>query len=150
MFISLIYVSHGLIALSAQEREIDRIVEGSIDRNARLEVRGALLFTEQHFAQLLEGPEAAVDELMLSIARDDRHERVTVIERKPIDGYRFPDWGLAYWGNASYVDLKIAAILDKHDAAYLNHQTNQIYDLMRLLAQERQDGGPPIGRRSPP
>lgn len=149
MFVSLIYVSRSLIVRSEEVRQIDAIVAGSIERNAQLGVRGALLFTERHFAQLLEGPEQAVDELMASIERDSRHERVTVIERKPIDGYRFPDWGLAYWGSASYMDLKIAGVLDKRNSAPLAHQTIQIYDLMRLLAQESRDGKGPVGRRSP-
>lgn len=149
MFISLIYISHSVIARTTQKNEIDNIVTGSIERNARLRIRGALLFTEKHFAQLLEGPESAVEELMASIMRDPRHDHVTIIERRPIDGYRFPDWGLAYWGNASYMDRKIASILYKRDLVNQVGQTAQLFELIHRLAQESYDQKAPIGRPSP-
>ncbi|KKC23791.1 blue light sensor protein [Sphingomonas sp. SRS2] len=148
MFISLIYVSHSLIAREAQEAEIDSIVTGSVERNARLGVRGALLFTEQHFAQLLEGPETAVEEVMERIIEDPRHDQITIIERKPIDGYRFPDWSIVYWGNASYMDRKIATVLHKQDALNQAGQTAQLYELIQRMAQGSHDRDAPIGRPS--
>lgn len=149
MLSSLIYVSRSLISRSAQQTEIEAIVSTSTERNARLAVRGALIFTEQHFAQLLEGPEAAIDELMLRIGRDPRHDRVIVIERKPIDSYHFADWGLAYWGSASYMDQKISAVLDRQDPVMLKNDTRLLYTLIRLLARESQEQNGPIGRPSP-
>ena len=148
MFMSLIYVSHSLIAPGACKDEIEDIVTGSTKRNARLGIRGALLFTEKHFAHLLEGPEAAIDELMTSVERDPRHDQVTIIERKPIDGYRFPDWALAYWGDASYMDQKIASILHKRDLVNKAGQTAQLFELIHRLAQESHDLKGPIGRPS--
>lgn len=147
-FISLIYVSRSVIPRSEHDKELEAIVSGSITRNIGLAVRGVLIFTEGHFAQLLEGPEAGVDELMASIERDRRHEQVTVIERKPIDGYRFPDWGLAYWGNAAYVNGKLASILDERRNVILTQETRQIFELMRELAAASKAEGKPIGARS--
>lgn len=148
MFRSLIYVSRSRLLLPSQAEEIDRIVSGSIERNSRLEVRGALIFTERHFAQILEGPAPAVDELMDSIGRDWRHEAVTVIEDKAIDGYRFPDWSLAYWGDAGYMDQHVARVLDKADALSRSQQTANLFELMQKLAQASQDHDGPIGRPS--
>lgn len=148
MLISLIYVSHSLIPPGAQQDEIERIVTVSTERNARLGVRGALLFTEQHFAQLLEGPETAVEEVMESIIQDPRHDQITIIERKPIDGYRFPDWGLAYWGNAGYMDQKIATVLHKQDEVNQAGQTAQLFELIQRLSHESHDRQGPIGRPS--
>lgn len=146
--ISLIYVSRSLIARCAQQEEIDSIVSGSMARNAQLAVRGALIYTERHFGQLLEGPEMAVDELMSSIAHDPRHDCVTIIERKPIDCYRFPNWGLAYWGTASYMDRRIATVLNKLEAPAMAEKTAELYKLMRMLAQESTKQRAPIGRPS--
>lgn len=148
MLMSLIYVSHSLIQPDARQEEIGNIVSESTERNARLGVRGALLFTEGHFAQLLEGPEATVDQVMASILKDPRHDQVSIIERKPIDGYRFPDWGLAYWGNASYMDRKIATVLQKQDAANRAGQTAQLFELIQRLAQESHEQNRPIGKPS--
>lgn len=148
MYQSLIYVSRSRLILPDQAGEIDRIVSGSIERNATLAVRGALIFTERHFAQILEGPEVSIDALMESIGRDLRHERVTVVERRPIDGYRFPDWSLAYWGDAGYMDNQVARILDKVEALGKAPETSDLFALIQRLAQEshKQDG--PIGRPS--
>ncbi|KQX19260.1 MULTISPECIES: BLUF domain-containing protein [unclassified Sphingomonas] len=148
MYQSLIYVSRSRLQLPSQAEEIDRIVSGSIERNARLEVRGALIFTERHFAQLLEGPPGSIAELMDSIRRDWRHESVTVIENKPIDGYRFPDWSLAYWGDASYMDQHVARVLDKADALNRTQQTTDLYELLQKLAQASHDQDGPVGRPS--
>jgi hypothetical protein len=148
MYQSLIYVSRSRLLLPSQAGEIDRIVAGSIERNGRLQVRGALIFTERHFAQILEGPPSAIIELMDSIRRDERHEAVTVIEDKPIDGYRFPDWSLAYWGDAGYMDQHVARVLDKADALSRTQQTANLYELMQKLAQASQDRDGPIGRPS--
>jgi len=149
MYQSLIYVSQSLIDPPDRAREIDQIVAISQDRNAQLAVRGALIFTERHFAQILEGPEKAVDDLMVSINRDRRHQKVMVIERKPIDAYRFSDWSLAYWGAATYMDQQVARIVEKHDALEAMGQAADLYSLIHLLARESQKLRGPIGSPSP-
>lgn len=148
MYQSLIYVSRSRLILPVQAGEIDRIVAGSIERNARLGICGALIFTERHFAQLLEGPQASIDELMDDIMVDPRHEQVTVIERAAIDGYRFMNWSLAYWGDAGFIDQKIAHILEKADKIRRTDQTGDLFALIQRLAQERRKQDGPIGRPS--
>lgn len=148
MYQSLIYVSRSRLVLPAQAEEVDRIVAGSIERNAALAVRGALIFTERHFAQLLEGPGDSLDALMLSIERDWRHERVTVIERRAIDGYRFPDWSLAYWGDAGYMDNQVARVLEKVEALGRSEQTGDLFILLQTMARESHRKRGPIGRPS--
>jgi len=149
MFISVIYVSKRLPGWALSKEAIDKLVIELTDRNARLGLRGALLITGLHIAQIIEGPEEAVDDLVASIMSDPRHERVTIIERKPIDGYRFADWRLVYRGDATYMDQKVAAVLAKQEALTKANDTRELYDLMRLLAREshKQDG--PIGNPRP-
>jgi hypothetical protein len=100
---SLLYVSQSLLDRSRATAEVENIVRVSQSRNAVLSVTGALIFTEVHFAQLLEGPRENVDALMASICNDHRHKDVTVLERNMIPARRFTDWSLAYSGPASYV-----------------------------------------------
>jgi hypothetical protein len=144
MFQSLIYVSRSLLMMPSQSAEIDQIVAVSARRNAQLGIRGSLLFTERHFAQLLEGPRDAVEEVMLSIESDHRHEQVTVIERRPIDGYRFVGWSLSYWGDAGYVDAQIGKLLESRAA----DEVGDLYMLIQRMAQESRKAGSPIGRPS--
>ena len=149
MFVSLIYVSRRTSERVVPKAEMEELVAQWTARNARLRVRGALLITSHHIAQILEGPEEQVDLLMAEARREPRHEDITVIERKPIDGYRFSDWCFAYWGSASYMDQKIMAVLDKRDAVTRGDDTAQLYDLMRLLARESQKRQGPIGNAPP-
>ena len=147
MFTSLMYVSKSCLARSAQTRELNDIVKRSRARNEQLQVRGALVFTEDHFAQVLEGPKAGVDALMDSICRDLRHEQVTVTGEARSDDYRFPNWTLAYYGGASYMDQQVAALLRERDADY-GDDAAKLYFLIRSFAIESLDSGP-IGRPSP-
>lgn len=146
MFISLIYVSRRTSDRIVPQAEMDELSAAWSERNARMKVRGALLVANRHVAQILEGPETAVDALLARARRDGRITDLTVIERRPIDGYRFKDWCFAYWGTASYMDQKIATVLEKHDAMTRTGETAELFDLMRLLARERGKQAGPIGR----
>jgi len=148
MLQSLIYVSHSLIAPPDRAREVEAIVSGSILRNERLRVRGALVFTERYFAQILEGPGSSIDELMESIARDPRHERMMVIEYRPVDGYQFPEWNLAYWGGATYMDRQVERIMDKSEALAGKGNVANFYTLIHMLARESHKLRGPIGSPS--
>ena len=103
MYKSLLYFSKSLIPPAAKAEAMRDIVRVAQARNAGLGVTGALIATEGHFAQLLEGPDDAVDEVMVSVSRDPRHTEVRVIHDGRIDRRRFPKWSMAYSGLATYV-----------------------------------------------
>ena len=116
---SLLYVSRKMLTLTEEEPAIADIVAVARSRNATLGVTGALAATTDHFAQILEGPAAAVDELMDSIHRDVRHADVTVLRDVGITQRSFPDWSMAYSGPSTYVARHIAPLigLDAGDEA---------------------------------
>ncbi len=114
---SLLYVSHMLLSPADRDGEIARIVAVSCDRNAALDVTGALIATFRFFAQILEGPPGSIEALMISIRRDPRHRDVTVVREELLAGRRFPRWSMAYSGAAGYVDRTIAPLVGtSHDA----------------------------------
>ena len=100
---SLLYVSRILIPLAERPAEIDRIVTVSAERNRTLNVTGALIVTKSRFAQVLEGPDPAIEGLMASIRRDPRHGELAVVFDRAIAGRRFDGWSMAYSGHAEYV-----------------------------------------------
>ena len=67
---SLIYVSSKTPRFSEQPTSTDDIVAVARSRNAALGVTGAFIETATAFAQILEGTQTALDELMDSIDRD--------------------------------------------------------------------------------
>lgn len=98
MIYTLLYVSRNLVDVAGSSAEVSRIVEVSRPRNAALGVTGALIFAESHFAQSLEGTQAAVEELMQSIRRDPRHCDIRVLQAGEAQARRFAHWSLAYYG----------------------------------------------------
>jgi hypothetical protein len=109
---TLLYVSKSLIAPTDTAREVERIVTVARARNAELGVSGVLISTEARFAQVLEGPRAAVDLLMESILVDPRHEQVTISRDEAVRQRRFPHWSLAYCGASLYVDRHVRPLLE--------------------------------------
>jgi hypothetical protein len=129
---SLLYVSYSLLILPAGLVELDVLVEKSRLRNSHLGVTGALIFTEKQFAQCLEGPRAAIDELMVSINSDSRHRAVKVVKNANQVPRRFVSWSLAYRGTATFVDglidaARLDAPADDSSAMALHRLEDAIY-----------------------
>lgn len=93
---SLIYVSRSNILPDALKRTIQDILVVSLARNSQLGVTGALISTPLYFAQLLEGHHDHLDELMQSIAADQRHRDILLIERNTMESRRFERWQMVH------------------------------------------------------
>ena len=68
------------------------IVDASACNNPALDITGFLLFDENQFLQLLEGPAEKIDVLMERIRKDSRHHSVDVVERRDAVERWFPNW----------------------------------------------------------
>lgn len=77
MLSTLIYRSRISGMLRAQE--LHQLVEQGRERNRSMGVTGILLFDGTHFVQLLEGPEAALEQMFEVIQRDERHRNVVLL-----------------------------------------------------------------------
>ena len=108
---SWIYISRTAIASGDVQRETDSIVSLSKRRNSSLNVTGALLSTEERFAQYLEGPFECVRTLMASIKRDSRHRDLITLLDRPVSGRRFDGWSLAFAGPSNFVSRIITRSL---------------------------------------
>ena len=90
-----------------REDELVAILEVSRRDNVTRGVTGVLCYHERGFVQVLEGPEAAVEALLVTIARDPRHTEVTVFDRARVDERTFGAWSMG-WLRAS--DLSRAGL----------------------------------------
>lgn len=104
----LIYVSQSEIPIGRAESQVDDIVQWSTAFNSTVGITGALIFTGTHFAQLIEGEEAAISTLIASILRDPRHSSVNILFRGRETVRRFPDWSLAYNGKSQFVSRHVS------------------------------------------
>ncbi|MGI4765000.1 MAG: BLUF domain-containing protein, partial [Janthinobacterium lividum] len=99
----LVYTSRNLLAggESEQSAAVGAILAASKRNNARVGVTGALLFNAGSFAQVLEGPRAAVETTFERIQRDARHSDVSVLQCDPVVERGFPNWSMAFVGQSA-------------------------------------------------
>ncbi|HEY1064479.1 MAG TPA: BLUF domain-containing protein [Pirellulales bacterium] len=78
--------------------EVVQLLEHARRKNALAGITGILLYSRRtgEFLQLIEGPSRAIETLMTTIRRDERHERIEVLCRNPITQRGFQDWSMAF------------------------------------------------------
>jgi Sensors of blue-light using FAD len=93
----LLYLSH--LVAGVRYDVFATICQVSRRRNAECGLTGVLLFDGHRFCQLLEGPADSVAQLRQSIAKDPRHEFMTVLVDRPQAGSALLDaWQAGYCG----------------------------------------------------
>ncbi len=96
----LIYYSTNRISASpdVMATTIQQILTASRRNNPRVDVTGALMFNAGCFAQVLEGPEAAVTNTFERIQQDERHGTVSVLSFGPVEKRAFDRWSMGFVG----------------------------------------------------
>ena len=96
-----IYVS------SASEKlkpaDLPAILQKAREFNLKSEISGLLIFHDQTFVQVLEGPKASVELLLKKIFSDPRHRNVKQLLKKDLEKKEFDDWSMGF------VDIKSLA-----------------------------------------
>ncbi len=108
-----LYCSRNTISGSAADiaAEVRQILAVSRVNNARDGITGGLLFSQGCFAQVLEGPQAAIEATFERIQGDARHGEVVVLQCGPVAERDFPDWSMAFAGDAVDGDPLAAVVL---------------------------------------
>lgn len=113
----LVYVSTARFDLGVTRdlAAIDTILVKSRQRNAIVDVTGALLFTEGRFVQALEGEREHVRGVFDRILADPRHADVEILSAQFADRRRFKEWSMAFVGDnealrVRFQDAPLAAL----------------------------------------
>jgi hypothetical protein len=99
----LFYVSR--LAVGVGERDVRNILAISRRNNRMLDVTGCLCCSGQHFAQILEGRDVAIESLRACIARDPRHSDLRVVLDRTIVLREHPLWSMAYLHNPNLAEV---------------------------------------------
>jgi hypothetical protein len=134
MIDSLLYVSRAALRTDTDGSGIEDILAVARPRNQSLGVTGALIFTNDNFAQLLEGPADAIDQLMISIGRDPRHKDVRTVREEKDVTRRFEGWHMAYNGSSMFVARHVRVLAASFDAPSEAH-TARLMALMISLSR---------------
>lgn len=78
------------------DAEIAALLERAREKNSRLGLTGMLVFCDESFFQVLEGPEDVVDGLYEIIEADQRHCHITKVIRESIDHRHFEEWTMGF------------------------------------------------------
>ena len=89
---SLTYTSYA--ALDLQARQVEDIHRTARDLNALDGITGLLVFNGTRFLQVIEGSEAAVNDLVERLRRDPRHTGFEIRDERSIERRSFPDWSM--------------------------------------------------------
>ena len=131
----IVYCSKNQIAGASKdvESEIRSILAKSRENNQKAGISGALLFSGATFAQVLEGPLAAVEEIFEIIQCDARHSDVVMLRNTVTEDRIFSDWSMAYADPAVVHGVPRAEI--GLDAAFANPAASAplIVDLLKQL-----------------
>ncbi|RYG10062.1 MAG: BLUF domain-containing protein, partial [Caulobacteraceae bacterium] len=93
MLEQLLYMSDSVSGASSG-LEMSDILDDARPPNARDGVTGALTVVNGKFVQVIEGPAAALDNLLVRLQRDRRHVRIRILARRPILHRAFGDWDM--------------------------------------------------------
>ncbi len=108
----LVYRSHSLLpgtGLAEQQNGLAEILRASRANNAALDITGALVLYDDWFAQVLEGPEAAVTKLYATISADKRHDRVQLDQQAATPGRLFGKWAMAVVAEHHQPDMPLVS-----------------------------------------
>lgn len=108
----LLYVSESHISPSDAATAVSAIVKLAEIKNDQIGVTGALIFTGQHFAQVLEGSVDAISLLMDNICNDARHSNILIACKAPVTSRQFSNWSMAYYGSTPFVSRQITSLLE--------------------------------------
>ena len=135
--VQLIYISEAKEELS--DEELDKILESSVRHNTVQEVTGILLFWCGKFMQVIEGPDAAINETLKRICNDTRHHQIYVISRCSVLERQFPAWHMGFH-QVTKLDEEahpafIPLLIDGFDAKRIGAESGLATDLLKQFCK---------------
>ena len=80
-----------------------RLLYHSYLRNTSMGITGALIFENNRFGQVIEGPRTQIENLWEKIQKDTRHKNIHLIDSRPIEHRSFSKWTMVFQGNEEVV-----------------------------------------------
>lgn len=136
----LVYYSRNCLtaAPDAMEREVAQILATSQANNARVGVTGALMFNRGCFAQVLEGPQEAVEATFERIQQDARHGEVTLLSFGPAETRGFPIWSMAHVGGIEADSARYQAIAGESGFDISRLSGERIFEMLHAMVLDEE------------
>lgn len=128
-----------LASLDLDAGDLEAIHRTARDRNGLNGITGLLVFNGTRFLQIVEGADAAIDELLERLRRDPRHSALEVREARSIAARSFSGWSMelvrvsaGYFEARDTLRERIPAGVDESVRAHLYRMTEAISDTVQL------------------
>ncbi|RZK14111.1 MAG: BLUF domain-containing protein [Flavobacterium sp.] len=112
---------YGVESFIFEQKDFEKLLEQSRQRNNLLDVTGKLIYCEGTFIQILEGPKQNVEAIYVSIKRDQRLAATKLISMGTVNERYFKDWTMDF----EQISLKVIDELEKcthpNVAAYITN-----------------------------
>ena len=92
----LLYTSRSADTSPRRTEQIAQIARHSARRNEEAGITGSLVYVEDSFIQVLEGPQQAVENVFESICCDFRHREIKLIDLVPVPSRQFAEWHMGF------------------------------------------------------
>jgi ATP/maltotriose-dependent transcriptional regulator MalT len=136
----LVYASTSMLSgdADAARQQIADILSSSRRNNAADDITGALLFSDTNFAQVLEGPRAAVERLYETLHHDTRHKDLLLLLTEELEARQFPQWSMAYIGPSQPAQEALALAAE---GVGDSSQGTRVRRLLALMSETLHRGG---------
>lgn len=105
-----VYASTGRVLFSDQQLN-EMLAECRIN-NLINQINGLLIYGNQTFFQVIEGPKISVDDLWEKLQRDTRHTNVALLLSRKAPRLLFKDWSMAFEKMDSPLALQVVGLAD--------------------------------------
>lgn len=136
----LVYYSRNRVTGSPEKlaEAITSILAASQVNNARVDVTGALMFNSGCFAQVLEGPRVAIEDIFERIQQDERHGDVSLLAFDQAPARAFENWSMGFVG-ASVDDAgRYGSIVGKSGFNPARMTGEALFETLHRLALEEE------------
>lgn len=138
MLKSLMYISESNLDCARAASVVATILDVSIMNNGLCGVTGALVYTGDHFIQVLEGEGSTIDGLLSNLETDLRHRSLKVVKTGPLPARRFISWSMGYVGPSNFVTRHARRLLDDPSEVEATRATNWLATLLVDTARTSQ------------
>ncbi|WP_324680062.1 BLUF domain-containing protein [Hymenobacter sp. GOD-10R] len=81
---------------SMTDAELAQLLRQAQQGNERGGITGALVYSNGQFMQIMEGEQAALEELYAQLGQDRRHQGLFKLADRPIPVRRFSEWSMGF------------------------------------------------------
>ena len=120
-------------------QSITSILSTSRANNSKVGVTGALMFNAGCFAQVLEGPQSAVEEVFERIQQDERHGDVSLLAFEPVQVRAFEAWSMGFVGASVSDAARYGALAQQSGFDPARMTGEALFDTLHRLALEEED-----------